>query len=94
MPSDDLTRDTIAAVATPAGRGGVGVVRVSGPAVPRIAAAVFGVLPEPRVATFGVFRDSRGEPIDEGLALYFPAPLRRRKLARVERQAARVDSAG
>ena len=74
MPSDDLTRDTIAAVATPAGRGGVGVVRVSGPAVPRIAAAVFGALPEPRVAAFGVFRDRRGEPIDQGLALYFPAP--------------------
>ena len=74
MPSDDLTRDTIAAVATPAGRGGVGVVRVSGPAVPSIAVAVFGTLPQPRLAAFGAFRDRRGEPIDEGLALYFPAP--------------------
>ena len=36
MPSDDVARDTIAAIATPAGRGGIGVVRVSGPLVPRI----------------------------------------------------------
>ena len=74
MPSDDLTRDTIAAVATPAGRGGVGVVRISGPAVPRIAAAMLGGLPQPRVAAFSVFRDRSGGPIDEGIALYFPAP--------------------
>jgi len=74
MPSDDPTRDTIAAIATPAGRGGIGVVRISGPAVARIAAAVFGGLPEPRLATFGAFRDRHGETVDEGLALYFPAP--------------------
>jgi len=74
MPSDDPTRDTIAAIATPAGRGGIGVVRVSGPAVARIAAAVFGGLPEPRLATFGAFRDRHGDTVDEGLALYFPAP--------------------
>jgi tRNA modification GTPase len=74
MPSDDLTRDTIAAIATPAGRGGIGVVRISGAAVPRIAAALLGTLPEPRVATFGAFRDARGDTVDEGLALYFPAP--------------------
>ncbi|MGH8690750.1 MAG: tRNA uridine-5-carboxymethylaminomethyl(34) synthesis GTPase MnmE [Burkholderiales bacterium] len=69
MPSDDLTRDTIAAIATPGGRGGIGVVRVSGPDVPRIAAAILGRLPEPRRATFGAFGD-----VDEGIALYFPAP--------------------
>jgi len=74
MPSDDPTRDTIAAIATPAGRGGIGVIRVSGPAVARIAAAVFGRLPEPRRATFGAFRDQHGDTVDEGLALYFPAP--------------------
>jgi len=74
MPSDDLTRDTIAAIATPAGRGGIGVVRVSGPGVPRVAAAVLGKLPQPRLAMFGSFRDRQGETIDEGLALYFPAP--------------------
>jgi tRNA modification GTPase len=74
MPSDELARDTIAAIATPAGRGGIGVVRVSGPLVPRIAAAVLGSLPRPRVATFSAFRDRHGEVIDEGLALHFPAP--------------------
>lgn len=74
MPSDDVARDTIAAIATPAGRGGIGVVRVSGPLMPRIAAAVLGTLPQPRLATFGAFRDRQGETIDEGLALYFPAP--------------------
>jgi tRNA modification GTPase len=74
MPSDELTRDTIAAIATPAGRGGIGIVRVSGPAVPRIAVAILKALPEPRRATFGRFRGRDGEAIDEGLALYFPAP--------------------
>ena len=74
MPSDDLTRDTIAAIATPAGRGGIGIVRVSGPGVPRVAAAVLGKLPQPRLARFAAFRDRQGETIDQGLALYFPAP--------------------
>jgi tRNA modification GTPase len=74
MPSDDLTRDTIAAIATPAGRGGIGVVRVSGPAVPRIALTILKALPPPRLATFSEFRNRDGEMIDEGLALYFPAP--------------------
>jgi tRNA modification GTPase len=74
MPSDELTRETIAAIATPPGRGGIGVVRISGPAVPRIAQAVLGDLPEPRLATFGPFRDGSGNIVDEGLALYFPAP--------------------
>jgi len=66
--------DTICAIATPAGRGGVGVVRVSGPGVPAIAAAVLGSLPELRRATLAVFRDDTGGTIDRGLALYFPAP--------------------
>jgi tRNA modification GTPase len=74
MPSDDLTRDTIAAIATPAGRGGIGVVRLSGPGVPRVAAAVLGKLPQPRLARLGPFRDRQGETVDQGLALYFPAP--------------------
>jgi tRNA modification GTPase len=69
MPSDEVARDTIAAVATPAGRGGIGVVRVSGPEVPRIARVLLGRLPEPRRATVGAFGD-----IDHGIALYFPAP--------------------
>jgi tRNA modification GTPase len=74
MPSDDVARDTIAAIATPAGRGGIGVVRVSGALVPRIAAALLGALPAPRLATLSAFRDRHGETIDEGLALHFPAP--------------------
>src|SRR6185503_13323309 len=67
--SDPVTRDTIAAIATPAGRGGIGVVRVSGPEVPRMARTILGRLPQPRLATFGALAD-----VDKGIALYFPAP--------------------
>lgn len=74
MASGEIARDTIAAIATPAGRGGIGVVRLSGPRVSEIAVALLGRLPEPRSATFGAFRDQRDELIDEGVALYFPAP--------------------
>jgi tRNA modification GTPase len=84
MPSGDIGNnpvgnnpiapDTIAAVATPAGRGGIGIVRVSGSAVPAIAMAVLGALPEPRRATHCDFLDARGARLDEGLALYFQAP--------------------
>jgi tRNA modification GTPase len=71
-----MTRtDTIAAAATPPGRGGVGIVRISGPQVPELAAALLGgELPKPRRATFARFLDAQREPIDAGLALYFPAP--------------------
>src|SRR5688500_7852272 len=69
MPSDDITRETIAAVATPPGRGGIGVVRVSGPAVKKIAAALLEKVPEPRRAIFARFLD-----IDEGVAVYYAAP--------------------
>src|SRR5687768_11093377 len=74
MPSDEVSRATIAAVATPAGRGGIGIVRVSGPAVPRIAELVLGQLPKPRRATATSLRDASGVAVDEGIALYFPAP--------------------
>ncbi|WP_018717454.1 tRNA uridine-5-carboxymethylaminomethyl(34) synthesis GTPase MnmE [Arhodomonas aquaeolei] len=66
--------ETICAVATPPGHGGIGIVRVSGPAVPHLAEAVLGRLPAPRHARLGVFRDAAGEVLDEGIALYFPAP--------------------
>ena len=70
-----MTRtETIVAAATPPGRGGVGIVRLSGPKVPEIAAVMLGELPQPRYATFARFLDARGEPIDAGLALFFPAP--------------------
>jgi len=74
MPNDDVARDTIAAIATPAGRGGIGVVRLSGPKVPAIAVKVLGRLPAPRRATFCSFRDRAGAPLDEGIALYFAPP--------------------
>src|SRR5438552_8464543 len=66
--------DTIVAAATPPGRGGVGIVRLSGPKVPEFAAIVLGNLPPPRRATFARFLDARQEPIDAGLALFFPGP--------------------
>ncbi len=66
--------DTIVARATPAGRGGVAIIRISGPAVAPIACSVLGKLPKPRFAVFSDFMDDQGEPIDTGLALYFPAP--------------------
>ncbi len=66
--------ETIAAVATPAGRGAMGVVRISGPAVRDIAEAILGALPKPRYAALNRFLDGDGEPIDQGLALFFPAP--------------------
>jgi len=70
-----MTRtETIVAAATPPGRGGVGIVRLSGPKVPEIAAVILGELPVPRHATFARFLDARQEPIDAGLALFFPAP--------------------
>lgn len=70
-----MTRaDTIVAAATPPGRGGIGIVRVSGPKAPEIAAVILGELPQPRRVTFARFMDGQQQPIDAGLALFFPAP--------------------
>ena len=66
--------DTIAAIATPPGRGGVGIVRVSGPAVRNIARLLLGRLPVPRCARVATFTDTTGAPLDAGLVLFFPAP--------------------
>jgi tRNA modification GTPase len=66
--------DTIVAAATPPGRGGIGVVRISGPKAPELAAVLVGELPPARQATLARFLDDKGEPIDSGLALFFPAP--------------------
>lgn len=66
--------DTIVAVATPPGRGGIGVVRVSGPASVTIAKSMLGRCPAPRHATYCEFIDAAGHLIDRGIALYFPAP--------------------
>ncbi|MDX8380327.1 MAG: tRNA uridine-5-carboxymethylaminomethyl(34) synthesis GTPase MnmE [Gallionella sp.] len=66
--------DTIAAIATAPGRGGVGIVRISGAEIAPIAKAIVGALPEPRHATYTDFKDEAGVIIDQGLALYFPSP--------------------
>lgn len=77
MPSADppgIPPDTIAAIATPPGRGAIGIVRVSGARAPDIARRLLGRVPQPRVATLVAARDACGGLLDEGLALYFPAP--------------------
>jgi tRNA modification GTPase len=66
--------DTICAVATPPGVGGIGIVRLSGPSSTSIARKICGTLPAPRHAAFVNFRDKSGQTIDQGLLLYFPAP--------------------
>jgi tRNA modification GTPase len=65
---------TIAAIATPPGRGGIGIVRVSGPLVSHIALELLGDMPEARRAALRTFRDAGGEMLDGGIAVYFPAP--------------------
>ncbi|MGE5319114.1 MAG: tRNA uridine-5-carboxymethylaminomethyl(34) synthesis GTPase MnmE [Hyphomicrobiaceae bacterium] len=64
----------IAAIATAPGRGGVGVVRISGTDITPLAQAVLGRVPVPRHATFCRFLDREGQTIDEGIALHFVAP--------------------
>jgi len=70
--SDDS--DTIVAAATPPGRGGIGIVRISGPITRAIAESMLGHVPQPRHAEIAVFGDAEGRVIDTGLALFFPAP--------------------
>jgi len=70
-----MTRtDTIVAAATAPGRGGIGIVRLSGPKTPEIAAVLIGELPEARRAVLARFLDAERQPIDAGFALFFPAP--------------------
>ncbi len=66
--------DTIVAAATPPGRGGIGIVRLSGPAAATIATGVLGTLPAARRAVFAAFRDADHQTLDAGLVLYFPGP--------------------
>ncbi len=70
----DPAVDTIAAIATPPGRGGVGIVRVSGQAAAAVAQGMLGLLPETRQVHYGAFLDAQRQPIDWGIALYFRAP--------------------
>lgn len=69
-----MKKDTIAAVATAPGRGGVGIIRVSGPKALDIAEQVLKISPKPRYAHYGEFYDVDDSLIDEGIALYFPGP--------------------
>ena len=66
--------DPIAAIATAPGRGAVGIVRISGKAIVPIMDALCGKHLAPRQASYLPFRDAQGQAIDQGLALYFPAP--------------------
>ena len=70
-PSDT---DVIAAVATAQGRAGIGIVRVSGKSLDRLASQLLGGKPPARTAMRATFRSASGEPIDDGIALFFPAP--------------------
>ncbi len=73
-PPPHVSRETIAAIATAPGRAGIGVVRLSGKGVGRLAETLLGKLPTARLATLAVFTDQAGQPIDQGVALWFPAP--------------------
>ncbi len=66
--------DTIAALATAPGRGGIGIIRISGILASKIAKKVLGQIPPPRQAEYLPYLDELGETLDVGLALYFPAP--------------------
>ena len=65
---------TIAAVATAPGRGGIGIVRLSGQDLKGLALSILGRVPTPRVATLAQFLDCEGNALDSGIAVYFPAP--------------------
>jgi len=74
MGRGDVGAETIAAIATPPGRGGIGIVRVSGAKVAELARSVLGKVPAARHATLAVARNPRGDALDQGIALYYPAP--------------------
>ncbi len=67
-------KETIVAIATPPGQGGVGIIRVSGPLSKKIAEKIFSHCPPPRQADYGSFLDENHNPIDQGLVLYFKKP--------------------
>ena len=68
------TQDTIVAQATAPGRGGVGIVRVSGPMARQVAEQVLGKVPQVRNAEYLPFRDAQGQVLDQGIALFFQSP--------------------
>ena len=70
-----VARETIAAIATPPGRGGIGIVRVSGIGLGELLRGIVGRVPAPRQAELADFADADGTAIDRGIVIYFPAPL-------------------
>ncbi len=74
MENQKIPNETIAALATPTGRGGIAVIRISGPLVTEITKQLLHKLPKPRYATFSLFLDEENQAIDEGIALFFPGP--------------------
>lgn len=68
------SNDIIAAIATPPGRGGIGVIRVSGKNLHSIAKAILGSIPHPRNVHLSHFLDENGHSIDQGIAIYYPSP--------------------
>jgi tRNA modification GTPase len=70
----EFNQDTIAAIATASGAGGIGIVRVSGPLSQSIAKSVLGRCPSPRHAAYLDFKDEDGQLIDRGIAIYYPNP--------------------
>src|SRR5450755_1658182 len=73
-PRETISGETIAAIATPSGAGGIGVLRISGSKARDIAQTLIGKMPRPRVFHFSTFSDADGAPLDHGLAVYFVAP--------------------
>ena len=67
-------KETIVAQATAPGRGGIGILRVSGPKAADVAQAVLGKCPKPRMADYLPFKDADGTVLDQGIALYFKGP--------------------
>lgn len=74
MNDSTESNDTIAALATPSGRGGVGILRLSGPQAATVAECIAAPLPAPRTAALRSLRDRDGIVLDQGLVLYFPGP--------------------
>jgi tRNA modification GTPase len=70
-----MNNDTIAAIATASGQGGVGIIRISGSQAPSIAEKISGLCPAPRYAHYGAFSDKNKNTIDSGLTLYFKKPF-------------------
>lgn len=68
------SQDTIVAQATPPGKGGVGIIRISGKSAAVVATQLLGYLPKPRQADYCNFKDVQGQTLDQGIAIYFKAP--------------------